>query len=675
MPRERQKRGRRAQEKEKKKNQAKRKLEDTTEEPAAKRSKPTTDDGAPEYIPLEDSGVQGNGQGNDTPFYGLLDEEEQQYLSGADEVLELNQFRDEEERRIFVQNVYEEIKGKELKIACSQSCSRLMEKLIMLSDTRQVRRLFSRFLGHFLHLVQHRFASHCCETLFIRAAPAVTTKVSKAKKAAAANAQEEEEPNLTLAEMFLHVVKELDGNWGYLLTERFASHTIRVLLLVLAGEPVDVSSTNSVVASKKNERLVVPGLQSLDETGISRKRQVPEEFVDTLKKIMHDMTAGLDDTSLKALATHPLGNPVLQVLLSIELGAFGKSTAKDPRSIFRRLIPDDQLEEGSPSAVFLSGLLYDPVGSRLVEAIVQLAPGKLFKSIHKNIIRPRISSLCRNEIAGYVLIRVLGRVGRDDLQDDMQMILPEMASLIERSRLVIPRTLIERCLARNVDTHDLAKAIEASYDQNPAIRLRQILRIGEPGAESNSGTPSPEKTHGSLLAQTMLDAPGPVSELIYSGLLDTAIDGIISIACDPTTSHVLQKALTAQTSTPQFRRQLVPRFYGHIKDLAMDSSGSHVVDSLWHATADIFFVKERLAQELAHHELALRDTFVGRAVWKNWCMDLYKRRRGEWKMKAKNLEVEGDGEQEQRPKTKVDIARERFVQRQEKAKLVQGVRS
>lgn len=674
MPRERQKRGRRAQEKEKRKNQEKRKLEDVTEEPAAKRSKPTTDDGAPDFIPLEDGGVQGN----DTPFYGLLDEEEQQYLSGADEVLELNQFRDEEERRMFVQNVYEEIKGKELKIACSQSCSRLMEKLIMLSDTRHVRRLFSKFLGHFLHLVQHRFASHCCETLFIRAAPAVTTKVPKSKKAAATNGHnEEEEPNLTLAEMFLHVVKELDGNWGYLLTERFASHTIRILLLVLAGEPVDVSSNNSVVASKKNERLAVPGLQSPEETGISRKRQVPEEFVDTLKKVMHDMTAGLDDTYLKALATHPLGNPVLQVLLSIELGAFGKSTAKDPKSIFRRLIPDDQFEEGSPSAVFLSGLLYDSVGSRLVEAIVQLAPGKLFKSIHKNIIRPRISSLCRNEIAGYVLIRVLGRIGRDDLQEDMQMILPEMSSLIERSRLVIPRTLIERCLARNVDTHDLAKAIEASYDKDPATRLRQMLKIGEPAADSKSGAPSPEKTHGSLLAQAMLDAPGPVSEIIYTSLLDTAIEGIISIACDPTTSHVLQKALTAQTSTPQFRRQLVPRFYGHIKDLAMDFSGSHVVDALWHATADIFFVKERLAQELAHYELALRDTFVGRAVWKNWCMDLYKRRRGEWKMKAKNPghKVEGDGEQEQRPKTKVDIARERFVQRQEKAKLVQGARS
>jgi nucleolar protein 9 len=687
MPREKQKRGRRAQEKEKKKDEGKRKREDVIEEPVSKRQKPTPPPETEDFIPFNpyDEDVQEAGN-NDTPFYGLLDSEEQEYFSRANEVLELNQFQDAEERSVFIESVYEEAKGKELKIACSQSCSRLLEKLIALSNTHQIRRLFNKFLGHFLHLVQHRFASHCCETLFTRAAPAVTHKISKREKTQPLDDAEEAEADLSLADMFLKVVEELEGNWGYLLTERFASHTIRVLLLVLAGEPVEIASNSSVVASRRKEKHGTLSVESQTEATIDQKRPVPESFVETLKKVINDMTTGLDDTYLKALATHHIGNPVLQVLVALELSHFGKSTAKDPKSITKRLIPDESLEEGSQSAVFLAGLLYDPVGSRLVETIVQHAPGKLFKNIHKNIIRPRIASLARNEIAAYVLVRVLERIGSDDLQADLELIISEIPGLVERSRLVVPKALIERCLVRKVDTGPLTMALAAAYDSNPQTRLRQILRTEDPvdqeekdqKVESKAETrrvSTPKQIHGSLLAQTMLQAPGSLSGLIYSGLLALSSEDLSQMALNTTTSHVLQKSLTSSTSTVQFRRQLIPRFSGHIKDLALDNSGSHVVDALWEATKDIIFVKERIAQELSENEYDLRDSFVGRAVWRNWSMDLYKRRRGEWKMKAKNGEgpTGGDVKEDMKPaKSRLDLARQRFAENAEKSGKIAG---
>lgn len=83
----------------------------------------------------------------ETPFYGLLDEEEQEYFRRADEMLEVNQFADGEERNLFLTNVYREANGKELKIACSQSCSRLMERLILLSTPEQLKALFGKFSG------------------------------------------------------------------------------------------------------------------------------------------------------------------------------------------------------------------------------------------------------------------------------------------------------------------------------------------------------------------------------------------------------------------------------------------------------------------------------------------------------------------------------------------------
>src|SRR5699024_8669612 len=140
MPREKQKRGRRAEDKSKK-EQSKRKRDEAPEDSAAKRLKSTTTEAAvdtpnepseaPDYTPLRDGEpAEHEHPSNDRPFHGLPDTEEQEYLPRANEVLELNQFEDAEERRLFVHSVYQEANDKELKLACSQSCSRLMEKLI-----------------------------------------------------------------------------------------------------------------------------------------------------------------------------------------------------------------------------------------------------------------------------------------------------------------------------------------------------------------------------------------------------------------------------------------------------------------------------------------------------------------------------------------------------------------
>lgn len=702
MPRENQKRGRRAEQKALK-EESNREYDEALEAPAAKRIKSDVDetyddsnDQAAEYIALdseaqlenEENMEEGHGESGDMPFYGLLDTDEQEYFSRANEMLESSQFKDPEERSLLVESIYQEANGKELKIACSQGCSRLVEKLISFSDVRQIRRMFSKFLGHFLHLVQHRFASHCCETLFIHAAPAVMQKSARSQQKKSSEEDGEDESDLSLADMFMSVIEELEGNWGYLLTERFASHTIRVLLLVLAGEPVDVSSNDSVVASRKKERLGALATNTQEEKTPAPKNGVPASFEPALKKIMNDMVSGLDDVYLRALATHPVGNPVLQVLLFLELSHFGKSSAKDPKSILRRLVPDESFEEGTDSATFIRGLLYDPVGSRLVETMVRHMPGKVFKNLYKNTIRERIGSLSRNNTAGYVVLRTLERLGKDDLQSAMDLIIHELPGLIERSRLIVPRVLIDRCVVRKVDTKPFAHALKSAYDEDPTIRLRQMLRLDAPaenkpqemedqvmgdadGEENDqrrqkapargSSVSSAEKLHGSLLAQTMLAVPGPLSELVQSSLLAQSSEVTLQLAREPTSSRVVQQALTLPTSSIQFRRQFTSRFQGHLVELAQDNNGSRVVDALWSATKDIYFVKERMAQELAGSEMILRDSFIGRAVWRNWNMDLYKRRRGEWAARAKGFDRESNEGSGERPKSKIELARERFA--------------
>ena len=148
MPKENRKRGRR--------EQRKRKRAEEEEEEAAASKRQKSDyaeedveiivDGHDEAGPEEDY-QDHTTQIGDLPFYGLLGEDEQEYFKKADSMLEFNQFADPEERNLFLANVYKEANGKELKIANSQSCSRLMERLILLSTPDQLKNLFQKFSG------------------------------------------------------------------------------------------------------------------------------------------------------------------------------------------------------------------------------------------------------------------------------------------------------------------------------------------------------------------------------------------------------------------------------------------------------------------------------------------------------------------------------------------------
>ncbi|KAJ8105196.1 hypothetical protein OPT61_g10325 [Boeremia exigua] len=581
-----------------------------------------------------DNAVDGVTHPGAMPFYGMLDEDEQEYFKRADEMLELNQFADADERAMFLANVWKEADSKELKIANSQSCSRLMERLILLSTPDQLKRLFQKFSSHFLHLVQHRFASHCCEALFIQAAPVVTQELANPDLALAPSS-DPDAVVVSMENLFLLTLAELDEHLGFLMTDRFASHVLRVLVVILSGSPLEKQS-KSAMQSKRKEKIGVAGAQKTEMA--LEHRAIPKSFEHALEKVIDKSVSGLDSNYLRTLSTHPLGNPTLQMLLKLELKHFGKSRAKEEKSIIHKLLPDDPIAEGTESASFINGLVYDPIGSRLLETIIENAPGKLFKTIYSEFFKERMGSLSRNEIAGYVAGKILERLSKEDLADAMRQIVDQIPSLVERNRTAIIKTLIERCAARDVDTLPITKQLELAYSGPNGFEIWRILKLSDPQHDDGKpngkvhGKPdhSPEKVHGSLLAQTMMTVDGPLGNLIFDSLARLSPELALSLARDPTASRTLQAALNCAHASVIFRRKMIQQFYGHVGELALDPAASRVIDAIWEGTHGLAFIRERIAEELAENESALRESFVGRAVWRNWRMDLYKRKRADW---------------------------------------------
>lgn len=471
---------------------------------------------------------------------------------------------------------------------------------------------------------------------------------------------------VSMENLFLYTLTELEGNLGYLMSDQFASHPLRILLVVLSGMPLAAASLSSVLQSKKKEHVSITGGKVQPTEEETDARMVPDSFHTALEKMMAGAVAGLDTTYLRALATHPIANPVLQLLLELELTRSAKQSAKDPASLFRRLVPNDTLEEGTESASFINNLVYDTIGSRLLEVIIMNAPGKTFKALYRDTFKDKVGTFAKNEVAAFVVMKIVERLNKEDLVTALDEICPQIDTLVKRSRTSVIKTLIERCRVRHLEASSISAGLEQAYGERPSERLVKMLKVSTEPTDGMAedrrkqlDSKDSAKVHGSLLAQCMLETPGPLREFICDGLLATETPLLITVAKDRTASRVLQTALICPEQAPKFRRMLIPRFYSHIEDLAVDPVASHVVDSIWEATKGLTFIRERIANELAQHEPALRASISGRAVWRNWKMDIYNTRRKEWLNDAKG---QGQGQDKDKTaKTGIELARERFA--------------
>lgn len=146
MPQPHRKRGRRMEGK-------KRKLEDGEDDSelrqSSKRRKSVDMDGDHDFVPLndQDDSVDDAYPPREKAFFGMLDDEEQEYFRSQLAKLETNSFHNDEGPDEVFADVYREAEGKELKLAQSQSCSRLMERLIHHATPVQLKKLFQKFRG------------------------------------------------------------------------------------------------------------------------------------------------------------------------------------------------------------------------------------------------------------------------------------------------------------------------------------------------------------------------------------------------------------------------------------------------------------------------------------------------------------------------------------------------
>ncbi|KAG0642909.1 hypothetical protein HOY80DRAFT_861481, partial [Tuber brumale] len=105
---------------------------------------------------------------------------------------------------------------------------------------------------------------------------------------------------------------------------------------------------------------------------------------------------------------------------------------------------------------------------------------------------------------------------------------------------------------------------------------------------------------------------------------------IVGLSQHPQASHLIQAYLQSPHTTTPNKRILLNTLEGSFVTLSLSPNGSHIVDACWPATRGIMYIKQAIANELLSGEASIRESFFGRAVWRNWSMDKYKRSRNQW---------------------------------------------
>ncbi|GMM30113.1 RNA-binding RNA processing protein [Martiniozyma asiatica (nom. inval.)] len=578
-----------------------------------------------------------------TAFFGLVDSSELTYFHQAEQTLNLNTFQSNEEKLMFIQSVFQEAKGKELKLVTNQICSKLMERLILQSSLKQIHQLFNAFNGKFFDLSKQKYSSHVLETFLVRCAAFIEKEILS--NGSAPNDYEEEEEEIeegwiSMENMFLYIINEFKPNLKSMMKDKYASHVLRLTLLVMTGKELPSAvQSNSILRSKKS-KIARKMIEIKDNEDYQKQFQVPSSFKNELSQVLKTISNDENTVSLRELAIDSIASPVIQLLIQLEGIADKDRTFWS--TIFNGGGNDSKINE--KESAFVEYLLSDAIGSHFLQSSIENQKTKNIERIYHSYMKDRIVKLAKRETTGvYVVDAMMDKLKVREQQEILDNLVPILNELIINN-LEIGGKIVE-CSQNNGDylkNEIVNKFLEffTKGTEGKSDLLENVLRYSTSTLFStNDDWPTSEERRRALFLEKLI----AYDEKILRNCVDTLgelDDKTLVLFCKHGVfSHIIESCMEQTDYLTQIdRKSLLLSLTPHTVELACHSTGSHIVDKLWKLSFKLNMFKERIAKALFDNSETIKSTVYGKMVWKNWKMDLYSRRFQDWKRIVKDEE-------------------------------------
>lgn len=573
------------------------------------------------------------------------------------------------DQRLFVENVYTEVDGNEFRLSTNYSCSLILEKLLKVSDSFQLRVFMDKLSGKSVELFAHRFASHVCQTLLTLAADVVEREQLEGVSSTSPTKDGEGEL-LSMEKLILGVCEDIKPHVGGLISQQFASHDIRILLYVLAGKRIDESNdVKGTLRSKKSTAYKKENNDTFTKSNVrlSPTRKVPESFKAMFRTLTTELAINMSETEVRTLSVHKVANPVLQVnlltstyiviitniflQLLLEMQEDDKEGQKAKNILIDRILwgivtDIDSKEENKDRDAWFETMIRDPVGSHLLEVIVKCAPDAIFRKIFKTYLKGKLEKFSMHPISNFVIQHLITNVRKTKQLDQMMSELGgSFEKLLKFGKYGVIRSLVDASIKLETSQKAVVDAIAAALHMpegsdrkefvNCCMRMWTVEQWNEATQDEKLDL---YKFHlqGSLVVQGIMKMEPDVNAVVVNSFLSQKPDTVHRWCFSPAGSRAFESIIASPNVNAKMKKKIMRDLSGKYTALAKDKFGSHILDKCW-AAADID-TKEKIAAELVKHEHELASHYIGKSILWTCKIDQYKRRHEEWTEREKGAE-------------------------------------
>ena len=239
----------------------------------------------------------------------------------------------------------------------------------------------------------------------------------------------------TAITLILDASVELSPDLSTLMQDAFATHIVRVLLLILSGEACEIKA-NSAMRSKRSAQFRSKAESAAMAKGKAAERPPPSipvaQFADALRVVRQQCLSGgnVGTNEIRALAVSPISSPTLSVLIKLEAPGLTGPTAEVDEgrpNLFDILldglytaslkstqpseIEGDAEAGGSSRSAFVETMLRDPIGTHVLQTLIESCPPSVVAAFHGKYIDSRLVALAVHPLANFVIASHLKKLG------------------------------------------------------------------------------------------------------------------------------------------------------------------------------------------------------------------------------------------------------------------------
>lgn len=590
-------------------------------------------------------------EGHTNLFFGVLDREELEYFKQAEATLAMDAFESPIEKSHFVTSIIEESKGKELKLVTSQICSKLMERLILDCDDTQLKALFQSFNGFFFNMACHKYASHVLETLLVRST-ALVEKELLTPSFDGGHTEDDSEVVVSMENMFLFMLNEITPHLREMMSHQYASHTLRLLILILSSKLLPSSTQNNSTLRSKKSKIARKMIDLKDNDDFNKAYQTPESFKlqlrDMITKLYKEFVGNVESrndvsltvvTKFRELCVDKIASPVIQLIIQVE-GIFDRDRS------FWRLVFSVGEEKDPKEESFVEYLLSDAVGSHFLENVIGYARVKYVERLYRLYMRDRIVKLAQRDTTGaFVVQSLLKHLKGKEIKEILDALVPQLSILLN-SNMDFATTIIDASnkednYLRDEVVQQLVKKYYENGDDEHKNILESCLQLsGSTLGNTKDDWPTAEERRRSLFLEELIDYDDKFLDITIESMLELPEERFLQMAYHGVFSHVVEHVLQVKRVDVIKRKRLLNVLCKDVVNLACNAYGSHIMDKLWTFTTKLTLYKERIATALTKESDKVKNSIYGRQVWKNWQLDKYLRKNFDWKRLVKEQELE-----------------------------------